>query len=712
MSHITKGANTPVPAGPLRVAVCRRDVAGTPAVDASALLLDAAGKVRGDADLVFYNQPAHPSGAVRHTGGAEGGGMLAEWLEIDLPRVEPEIQRVLIAGSCDGGVFGQVPGLYVQALTAEGTVVAHYAVTDASSETAFVLGEFYRRDGQWKFRAVGQGYDSGLAGLATDFGIAVSDEAPGREPAPQAPATPPPSFSFGPDFPPHVQRGRGNGVVTVEVPLPPGPVVVEAWHEGEGYFGMHTLDRRNKHDDLVYNTTLRDFRGRALVRPPRGRPLRLSVEADHDWTVLVQPLSVARVLGPGPLQGYGPEVVAYGGPAADLDVEFAGDEDGGGYFGLWYHEKARLDDPDADELLVNATDPLRQTVPVPDGPLLVIMEADGPWQLAARPVPVFAEPQPQPQPAPLTGAPESRSPLAKTPDGDTPDGDTPDGDTPVAGTPVATRPVAKVTTAPGLHQGRGEETITLVNPRPGRPALVRYDLRDTDSPYSPEVKSVDEYGDEDTWLSATLHGTRGVTMAFCAGEAEQTVRVACRGAWTLHLLPEEDAPLITGPAEGKGSAVLRYEGPPTLMAVRRTSLGKNERLAAHARNHPFGKSVIIVDTDGRRRPALGTVFVDPGGTCFVQVGAREGTNWRLEPRPLDEATPLGARTQGSGYGVVHHTGPERDLVLAGRSFLYVYELDENLFPTRTITPSSGPVRVSSGIFQVRSLGDWVIELRD
>jgi tellurite resistance protein TerA len=62
VTHITKGANTPVPAGLLRVAVCRRNVPGTPAVDASALLLDAVGKVRGDADLVFYNQPAHPSG--------------------------------------------------------------------------------------------------------------------------------------------------------------------------------------------------------------------------------------------------------------------------------------------------------------------------------------------------------------------------------------------------------------------------------------------------------------------------------------------------------------------------------------------------------------------------------------------------------------------------------------------------------------------------
>lgn len=392
MTHITKGANTPVPAALLRVAVCRRSVPGAPSVDASALLLDALGKVRGDADLVFYNQPAHPSGAVRHAGTADGGGQLAEWLELDLPRIEPEVQRVVIAGSCDGGVFGSVPGLNVQALTGDGTVVARYDVTDASEETAFVLGEFYRRNGTWKFRAVGQGYASGLAGLATDFGIAVEDPTPPPPPIPApipvptptappaygvrdavpphpgpAPQAPGAAVSFGPDFQPFVQRGRGNGVVSVGVPIPPGPVIVEAWHEGDGYFGMHTLNRRNKDDDLLYNSTLRDFRGRALVHPPEGIPLRLRVEADNDWTVMVQPLSVARRLD-SPLQGYGPEVVAYTGTAADIDVEFAGDEDGGGYFAVKSQELANLRNPDEYDLLVNETDALRQTVPVPAGP--------------------------------------------------------------------------------------------------------------------------------------------------------------------------------------------------------------------------------------------------------------------------------------------------------------------------------------------------------
>ncbi|MER6097510.1 TerD family protein [Streptomyces sp. NPDC001728] len=198
MTHIAKGANVPVPLAPLRIAVGRHQVPGGPVVDAAALLLDADGVVRGDADIVFHGLPAHPSGSVRHLGSGEGGGQLAEWLEADLPQVEPAVQRVLVVGSCDGGVFGQVPGLCAQVVAADGAVLAHYDVTDASSETAFVLGEFYRREGGWKFRAVGQGYDTGLAGLATDFGVVLADAAAPVAPPTSAPPAPPASVPVAP----------------------------------------------------------------------------------------------------------------------------------------------------------------------------------------------------------------------------------------------------------------------------------------------------------------------------------------------------------------------------------------------------------------------------------------------------------------------------------------------------------------------------------
>ncbi|MGW5049164.1 TerD family protein [Streptomyces griseoluteus] len=178
-----KGSNTPVPVTALRVEVTRRAGPGIPDVDASALLL-VSGRVRADDDFVFYNQPVHPSGAVRHEGRKTNGAQVTDTLLVDLARVEAGIERIVLAASADGGTFGQVPGLAVQVLDpATGDTAARFDSTGATVETAFVLGEFYRRRGAWRFRAVGQGYDSGLEGLATDFGITVD--------VPRHPAPPP-----------------------------------------------------------------------------------------------------------------------------------------------------------------------------------------------------------------------------------------------------------------------------------------------------------------------------------------------------------------------------------------------------------------------------------------------------------------------------------------------------------------------------------------
>ncbi|MGX1128706.1 tellurite resistance protein TerA [Streptomyces glaucescens] len=194
-----KGSNTPVPTAALRVEVGWRGGPGVPDADASALLL-VGGKVRSDSDFVFYNQPAHTSGAVRHEGKRDTGGTVTDTLLVDLTRVESAVETVVLAASADGGAFGRVPGLYIEVKDAtQGTVVARFDSTGASVETAFVLGEFYRRQGAWKFRAVGQGYSSGLEGLATDFGITVDEPqhaappaAPVRTPSATAPVAPTP----------------------------------------------------------------------------------------------------------------------------------------------------------------------------------------------------------------------------------------------------------------------------------------------------------------------------------------------------------------------------------------------------------------------------------------------------------------------------------------------------------------------------------------
>ncbi|MFG2331620.1 TerD family protein [Streptomyces sp. NPDC048604] len=193
-----KGANVPVPARSVRVELGWRSSAGVPDVDASALLL-VSGKVRSDADFVFYNQPVHASGSVRHDGKRTAGGSVTDTLSVDLERVEPAIERIVLAASADGGPFGRVPGLHVRVVDAgSGAELARFESADATVETAFILGELYRRQGAWKFRAVGQGYGSGLEGLATDFGITVDEPQSPTVPAPAPTPTPAPQPSTPP----------------------------------------------------------------------------------------------------------------------------------------------------------------------------------------------------------------------------------------------------------------------------------------------------------------------------------------------------------------------------------------------------------------------------------------------------------------------------------------------------------------------------------
>ncbi|MGW6944022.1 VWA domain-containing protein [Streptomyces xanthophaeus] len=189
MTTLDKGAHLPVVAKRIRAVLGWSAGDGVPEVDASALLLTGSGRVRSDDDFVFYNQPRHASGAVRHQGRRPG----ADTVEVDLGALEPEIQRVVLCASADGGTFGQVPGLNLRLLDAvTGIELAHFAM-EAATETAYVSGELYRRSGAWRFRAVGQGYASGLAGLATDFGITVDeDPSPTAAPPPPAPTSPPP----------------------------------------------------------------------------------------------------------------------------------------------------------------------------------------------------------------------------------------------------------------------------------------------------------------------------------------------------------------------------------------------------------------------------------------------------------------------------------------------------------------------------------------
>lgn len=197
MTTMSKGSNIPLSATTVRIQMQWGSAAGAPDVDASALMLTADGKVRSDADFIFYNQPTHSSGAVRHAGKTSGLSHVTDAVVVALSSLEPSIERVVIAASADGGSFGQVPGLRMVAVDeATGTELATFEVEDASSETAFVFSELYLRNGAWKLRAVGQGYDTGLAGLAEDYGISVDDKpAPAAAPTQSStPAAAPPSW--------------------------------------------------------------------------------------------------------------------------------------------------------------------------------------------------------------------------------------------------------------------------------------------------------------------------------------------------------------------------------------------------------------------------------------------------------------------------------------------------------------------------------------
>ncbi|HBF84566.1 MAG TPA: TetR family transcriptional regulator [Streptomyces sp.] len=206
MTHaMLKGSNVPLDAMAVRAVLRWTPGPGVPDVDASALLLGASGQVRSDEDFVFYNQPRHPSGLVRRLPKRSVPEGLTDTIEADLAALDPSVDQVVIAASCDEAAFGRVSDLRISlydAASADGEPLAVFDVrAETGEETAVICGELYRRGEGWKFRAVGQGYPTGLVGLATAFGISVDEaeaaaepddsEAPDPEAASQGPVLPP-----------------------------------------------------------------------------------------------------------------------------------------------------------------------------------------------------------------------------------------------------------------------------------------------------------------------------------------------------------------------------------------------------------------------------------------------------------------------------------------------------------------------------------------
>lgn len=151
-------------------------------LDASAFMLKNDGKVRTDSDFIFYNQLRSSCGSVEHTGDnltGQGDGD-DESLILQLHKIPLDIERVAVAVTIHDAEarkqnFGQVSNAFMRVVNKDtGTEIARYDLTeDASIETAMIFGEIYRNNGEWKFKAVGQGYAGGLAPLARNFGINI-----------------------------------------------------------------------------------------------------------------------------------------------------------------------------------------------------------------------------------------------------------------------------------------------------------------------------------------------------------------------------------------------------------------------------------------------------------------------------------------------------------------------------------------------------------
>jgi len=149
-------------------------------LDGSAYLLKADGKVRADADFIFYNNLKSTDGSVTHlgdntTGAGEGDD---EKLTVDLATVPAEIERIAVAVTIHDAEtrrqnFGQVAKAYIRCLNANGEKeLARYDLSeDSSTETAMIFGELYRAGSEWKFKAVGQGFAGGLGPLARSYGV-------------------------------------------------------------------------------------------------------------------------------------------------------------------------------------------------------------------------------------------------------------------------------------------------------------------------------------------------------------------------------------------------------------------------------------------------------------------------------------------------------------------------------------------------------------
>ncbi|MFD7259616.1 TerD family protein [Streptomyces sp. NPDC059874] len=258
---MTPGSNLPL--NTVRVTV---DVAAPVRLDVSALLLAADGKVRSDADFIFFNQPAGPGVSYR-----SGGGSAPDSVTVDTGALPPGIERIVVTASPDaaGQTFQGIEPTATVRDAVGGAVIATFTPPQLGSETALVVVEVYQRGGAWKVRAVGQGYANGLAGIATDFGVSVEEE---PTPAAAAPPVAPPAPPAPPAQPASYPASPWLGGTTPTPPAPPAPPAPVPAAAAPGA-GKINLDKGRV--SLQKNQTVSLVKG--------GRPLLSQVKMGLGW---------------------------------------------------------------------------------------------------------------------------------------------------------------------------------------------------------------------------------------------------------------------------------------------------------------------------------------------------------------------------------------------------------------------------------------------
>ncbi|MFI1536913.1 TerD family protein [Streptomyces anandii] len=257
---MTPGSNIPLSAA--RVTV---DVAAPVRLDVSGLLLTGDGKVRSDDDFIFYNQPSGPGVTYR-----PGGGTAPDAITVDTAAVPPGIEKIVVTASPDaaGQTFQGIEPTATLRDADGGAVLATFTPPRLGAETALVVVEIYRRNGQWKARAVGQGYANGLAGIATDFGVSVEEPAAAAAPRPVTPPAPPhPGAPPQPMAPPPAMQPQ------VTPPVPPAPPAPPAPSAPAPGTGKINLDKGRV--SLQKNQTVSLVKG--------GRPLLSQVRMGLGW---------------------------------------------------------------------------------------------------------------------------------------------------------------------------------------------------------------------------------------------------------------------------------------------------------------------------------------------------------------------------------------------------------------------------------------------